>query len=379
MTSKVLIEPLRALWRRHQLPATVTPRETRLAFAGLVGDARMKGMLLSMAPVLDMIDLVAGAVSIRMTQGPTATISVDRLDTIRPVFHGDVVRVEGQVINIGQSSMTVQCSGYRLDLDSGQYQESHSALLTMVAVDGLGRSLKGLPKLVDEKNPEYIQQIEVFTKKRRDFVTRRKSELEEVDKLSFVSLNDLQVEEGKTTFVPVKSTELEFCQWYQPKNLNVANVVFGGDVLSWMESAAVSCARKLTKNEHVFLRSTNQVLFQRPVSPLDVVTLRARVCHVRQSELDVEIEVYVTSIVKPTRSKSHSGFFTLVSLSNNHDYDTRKDIPTGLEVNEQDQDEMKLLLKAQKRWLLDREDREVLRLEPLDISHGQDTLMTSRL
>ena len=44
----------------------------------------------------------------RVSRGPTATISFDRVDLVKPVFHGDLVRTEGQVISMSNSSMAIQ-------------------------------------------------------------------------------------------------------------------------------------------------------------------------------------------------------------------------------------------------------------------------------
>lgn len=42
------------------------------------------------------------------SRGPVATISFDRVDLVKPVFHGDLVRLEGQVISMNNSSMAIQ-------------------------------------------------------------------------------------------------------------------------------------------------------------------------------------------------------------------------------------------------------------------------------
>jgi acyl-CoA hydrolase len=37
-----------------------------------------------------------------------ATISIDRVDIKSPIAHGDLLRMEGEVIHIGRSSMVIQ-------------------------------------------------------------------------------------------------------------------------------------------------------------------------------------------------------------------------------------------------------------------------------
>jgi hypothetical protein len=51
----------------------------------------------------------------------------------------------------------------------------------------------------------------------------------------------------------------------------------------------------------------------------------------------------------------------------------QKIILQGLQVDENDQDSMRRLLKAQHRWLFDDEDKQLLCLEPLTLSTLKST------
>lgn len=52
--------------------------------------------------------LLAYGLLIRVAYGPIATISFDRVDLVKPVYNGDLIRLEAQVVNMGGSSMAVQ-------------------------------------------------------------------------------------------------------------------------------------------------------------------------------------------------------------------------------------------------------------------------------
>lgn len=38
--------------------------------------------------------------------------ALEHLEVVKPIFHGDVVRFEGELINIGRSSLTLQVKHY---------------------------------------------------------------------------------------------------------------------------------------------------------------------------------------------------------------------------------------------------------------------------
>jgi acyl-CoA hydrolase len=44
----------------------------------------------------------------RVAAGPAATISFDHVELFRPVFHGDLIRLEAEIINMNRSSIAIQ-------------------------------------------------------------------------------------------------------------------------------------------------------------------------------------------------------------------------------------------------------------------------------
>lgn len=167
-----------------------------------------------------------------------ATVSFDRVDLLKPVFHGDFVRVEGEVIAIGDSSMAIQVDGFRQDAASGRFERTHTALVTMVAIDRFMRPRKGLPRLVTDP-PERSHEMRETARQRKELARRWREEQDAVDQLQFVSSSMLSVPpQNKDTLVAVSETEIEMRNWFLPRHLNANNTIFGGDLLSWMVTLA---------------------------------------------------------------------------------------------------------------------------------------------
>lgn len=77
------------------------------------------------------------------------------------------------------------------------------------------------------------------------------------------------------------------------------------------------------------------------------------------------MEVFVTSIGSTVTRKSHTGYFTVLNLDlAGH----LKEIDRGLIVDESNQNDMKTLLKAQRRWEFEEEDKTLLHLQPLPLT-----------
>jgi acyl-CoA hydrolase len=164
------------------------------------------------------------------------TVSIDRVDMKSPIAHGDLIRLEGEVINMGRSSLVVQISGYSFDLGQAKFVEVMSALATMVAIDvATMRPRPGLPKLVHPTDPTYVSRLEAAVKQRKELAMRWREMQQKVDQIPHVSatmLNDSGYSHPE--LVPVRDTLLEVQTTFLPKNLNRNNTIYGGDVLAFM-------------------------------------------------------------------------------------------------------------------------------------------------
>lgn len=69
------------------------------------GDLRRR---MCAGPILERMDMLAGALAYKHANGPVATVSFDRVELLSPIFHGDLIRLEGQLVLVGNSSMVIQ-------------------------------------------------------------------------------------------------------------------------------------------------------------------------------------------------------------------------------------------------------------------------------
>jgi len=364
MVLKKLAATAKDAWRRRKMPAHIASKDTRLGFAEIIGDESLKGQRIRTGPILELMDVLGGSIAMQVAYGPIATIMFDRVELIKPVFHRDLIRLEGEVINMTRSAITIQCCGFRHDLQSGDYERTHSAIVTFVAINRFGKTQKGLPKLVDDE--EVSRQKQEAAGKRRELSARWRKLQDEVDKLPSIKASDLDLYEDKEEYVSVSDTEIEVRKRFLPKNLNVMNTLFGGDLLSWMDNAAIYCARHFTKNEHMVTMSMNRVLFKLPIVASNIVTVKARVANVRRTRLEVEVEVFVSTPGESDLKKSHTGYFMVLNVD---EHGSPMRIAKGLLVDESKQDDLRVMLKAQKRWQFEDEEKtlHLASVRPLEI------------
>ncbi|KAF1323937.1 Atp-binding protein, partial [Globisporangium splendens] len=346
----------------------VNVRDTRLAYADIIGEESLSGKLISAGPILERIDIFGAAVAENVACKGIATITVDRVDILGQVAHGDLVRLEGEMIYTGRSSLSTMITGYRHDIETGEFIHTLSAIMSCVALDENMRPSPGLPRLVDDAdNAGYVEKLEALAAQRKDLAARWQNVQDMVDQLPRITKDMIHVFEHSQNahVVSIPNTLIEVQNSFLPKHLNRNNTIFGGEVLTWMDKAALYCARNFTKNNHMVTVSMNRIFFKLPITMDDIVTMHARVASVRRHHLEVEVEVFVERIGSKQRRKSHTGYFTVVNLDRSY---RKKPIAKRLAIDEDDQESMRTLLKAQHRWLFDSEEKKVLTLEPLEIS-----------
>ena len=89
--------------------------------------------------VLSQMDIAGGTIAARRSQGRVATVAIDAMTFKRPIAVGDIVSIYGDVVRIGQTSITVHLETIvrkRVGLEETSVTEG---TFVYVAIDDNGR------------------------------------------------------------------------------------------------------------------------------------------------------------------------------------------------------------------------------------------------
>jgi len=327
--------------------------EARLSMAEIVGEEALLGQRMQAGAILDLMDVVAGRIAFQHARSRVVTLSFDRVDLMEPILHLDLVRLDGQLVSVGRSSMVVEVKCYRKDLAAREFVPVQRSFVTMVAVDEHGRSNPDIPGLrYDSPGEERVRDEAA----RRKEASRRWVEMQDaVDQGP--RLIAAEVEEpfnrDKRHFQTPAETEVEVRRQFLPRNQNLQGTIFGGDVLLWMDRVATYTARQFTRNARMVTLAMNRIFFKQPIFSTDLVRMRSRVVYVRNYTAEVEIDVSLLR-VNGEEPPSHSGYFTVLNLGADG---FKQPIETGLTLSGEDQASLRAFQKAKLRHRLWREER----------------------
>jgi acyl-CoA thioesterase YciA len=97
--------------------------------------------------LLSQMDLAAATVAFRLAQGRCATVAIDGMSFISPVFVGDEVSLFARVVATGRSSVKVFVEAWRRRRDSLDAVKVTQGTFTFVAI-GPDRKSRPLPTAV---------------------------------------------------------------------------------------------------------------------------------------------------------------------------------------------------------------------------------------
>lgn len=97
--------------------------------------------------ILKHIDMTAGIVAHRHCRTNAVTVSIDRVDFLKPVFVGDALILNARLNYVRNSSMEVEVRVEAENLIKGTRTLTGTAFVTMVALDSNGKPTP-VPKLI---------------------------------------------------------------------------------------------------------------------------------------------------------------------------------------------------------------------------------------
>lgn len=85
--------------------------------------------------LLAQMDLAAGSAATRRARGRCATVALDAMAFLKPVFVGDEVSLHAEVVKVGRTSLQIRVEAWRRARAEAASERVTEALFTFVALD----------------------------------------------------------------------------------------------------------------------------------------------------------------------------------------------------------------------------------------------------
>lgn len=136
----------------------------------------------------------------------------------------------------------------------------------------------------------------------------------------------------------ISESETVLSEVMMPLHANHYGSVHGGTILKLVDEAAFVAATKHAR-KNVVMASMDHMVFKHPVSIGDMLNIKARLCYVGKSSMEVEVEIEAEKLKEGKVLKIGSASLTMVALDD-------KGRPTGVP---------RIILKTEKERLKSRQ------------------------
>lgn len=123
--------------------------------------------------ILSLIDRVAAVAATRHSRRQCVTVSVDRVDFLRPIYLGELVTAHASVNFAGRTSMEVGIKIEAENLVTGERRHTNSCYVTYVAIDDQGKP-SAVPPVLPE-TPEERRRYQAAEQRRALRLKERKA------------------------------------------------------------------------------------------------------------------------------------------------------------------------------------------------------------
>jgi len=112
----------------------------------------------------------------------------------------------------------------------------------------------------------------------------------------------------------ISESETVLSEVMMPVYANHYGSVHGGTILRLVDEAAFVAATKHAR-KNVVLASMDHMVFKHPVNIGDMLNIRARLCYVGRSSMDIEVEIEAEKLKEGRTLKVGSAYLTMVALN----------------------------------------------------------------
>ncbi len=238
--------------------------------------------------LLSQMDLAGGRRAHDYTGARTVTVGLNAMSFRKPVFVGDLVSIYTEVVRQGRTSLTLKVESWAHRRGNHKSEKVTEGLFTFVQID---------------KN-------------------HKPTEIKKILKNGGIAPAVIPVK-GQSTVLPGKGQlDLSLKMDPMPRDVNYLGDVFGGWILSQMDLACASAAKKYVGNgERAATVGIEAMTFHKPVFVGDEVSFQTEVVKTGNTSVTVRVETW-SKRRDGQNEKVTEGLFTYVALDKN-----RKPVP----------------------------------------------------
>ncbi len=111
----------------------------------------------------------------------------------------------------------------------------------------------------------------------------------------------------------ISESETTLSEVMMPMHANHYGSVHGGTILKLVDEAAFVAATKHAR-KNIVMASIDHVVFKHPVNIGDMLNIKAYLCYVGRSSMDIQVEIETEKLKEGRSVKIGSAYLTMVAL-----------------------------------------------------------------